>query len=169
MAVWLTDSAQKKLDARDKGGPVVPHEGPAPDWDCSCGSYFYRTMDDAWVTDYNVYAHVTCLGRTMLHTAGGRTTQYSVDYFISPEDDRQKVYQMNPMLSSPFGSYSPMVESDKSMLETMTDIGQTLGIPVLGREDLQGCPVCLEVNGWRKSEEITAKMKRDWFGEGYRG
>lgn len=40
-AVWLTETAKERLGEKyDKKGDVLSHEGPAPDWDCSCGHYF---------------------------------------------------------------------------------------------------------------------------------
>lgn len=183
-ALWMTETARERLEARDKKeGPAVPHEGPAPDWDCTCGSYFYRAFEDAWVSAYNAYAHVTCLERTMLHTNGGRTTQYSVDYFLAPTLADQKVYlpiehqdqaQGRPVAAIPhqgdlggyygFPGQMAVIRDQKEVLE---EIALSLGVPILDRTDLRGCPVCLVFNGWRDEKEITEEMRRDWFGAGY--
>ncbi len=52
-------------------------------WDLSGGFKFYTTFERAWEDTGAVYAHVTCLGPVMLHEYGGRTLQYSLDYFLS--------------------------------------------------------------------------------------
>ncbi len=174
-AKWMTEAARARLDARYSGsGAKVPHEGPAPDWDCTCGHYFYRTFKDAWITDMNAYAHVTCLERTMLHAGGGRTTQYSIDYFLAPEREGQKVYIADPGLMGQRAVYPaamawpmPVLGNPHDQREVLEAIGMSLGVPVIGREDLRGCPVCLELNGWRQPEEITERMKHDWFGESF--
>lgn len=177
-AKWMTEAARQRLNARyASGGKKVPHDGPAPDWDCSCGAYFYRTLADAYQTDYNIYAHVTCLGRTMLHTSGGRTTQYSVDYFLAPEKEGQKVYIANadfsgamvrPVYPTALAFPPPILGGAQDQRKTLEGISMSLGVPILDRADLRGCPVCLEINGWRKPGEITDQMKKDFFGEGYK-
>lgn len=175
-AKWMTEAARKKLDARYGGaGKKVPHDGPAPDWDCTCGHYFYRTLKDAYQTVYNAYAHVTCLERTMLHTGGGRTTQYSIDYFLAPEKPGQKVYIADPAFSpstmtypSAFAWPVAVLGNPQNQIEVLEGIGMSLGVPILDRDDLRGCPQCLVVNKWRKPEEITKKMRHDFFGEGYK-
>jgi hypothetical protein len=120
----------------------------------------------------------------MLHKNGGRTTQYSVDYFLAPAVADQKVYlpierhdqaQGRQVAAIPYlGGYAgyygipaqmAVVRDQKEVLE---EIALSLGVPVLDKEDLRGCPVCLEINGWREPQEITDEMKRNWFGAGYR-
>lgn len=177
-AMWMTETARDRLANRDKKrGPRVPHETPSPDYDCSCGSYFFRTFQDAWISEVNAYAHVTCLGRTMLHQNGGRTEKYTVDYLIAPEREGAKVYVygLDPKHLPP--AYAPVVyggwgmwgaAEERDQREVLEEVGLSLGVPVLAREDLSGCPMCLTVNGWREPEEITDKMKKDWFGEGYK-
>ncbi|KKN84480.1 hypothetical protein LCGC14_0289420 [marine sediment metagenome] len=176
-AKWMTEAAREKLNAVYAfEGKKVPHDGPAPDWDCTCGHYFYRTLKDAYLTPYNIYAHVTCLKRTMLHTGGGRTTQYSIDYFLSPERPGQKVYiapamppaMQQPVYPSALAWPPPILGSSHDQQEVLGAIGMSLGIPILDRDDMRGCPSCLEINGWRKKTEITDRMRKDFFGEGYR-
>jgi hypothetical protein len=59
-----------------------------------------------------------------------------------------------------------VVERDQK--EVLEEIALSLGIPILEKDDLSGCPVCLVTNDWREEREITYHMKRDWFGEGYK-
>lgn len=180
-AMWMTETARERLEERQRGGPQVPHEGPAPDWDCSCGAYFFRLLSDAAGSDMNAYAHVTCLERTMLHANGGRTTQYAVDYLLAPAKPNQKVYvpvadpsqvKTNQALvpmgiwGIPFGGVWMGVEREAR--EVLEEISLSLGVPILEKEDISGCPICIQVNRWRESEEISEEMVRSWFGEGYR-
>lgn len=183
-AMWMTEKARERLAARSGNAPYVPHDDPAPDWDCTCGSYFYRTFADAWVSDMNAYAHVTCLERTMLHKNGGRTTQYSVDYLLAPPKEGLKVYlpittpeqaQGNPVTPGrlaygPYGGFygglGMVVERDQK--EVLEEVALSLGVPILSKDDLSGCPVCLVTNLWREPEEITPRMYKDWFGAGYK-
>jgi hypothetical protein len=114
-------------------------------------------LKDAWSGDGAIYAHVTCLGRTILHTAGWRTSQYSVDYFLEPEQE------IRPAVIG-FGW-----DYDRSQKEALEELAPGLGVPILEKNDLQGCPDCLVVNLWRRSSEITDQMRKDWYGEGYHG
>ena len=68
----------------DEGGHLhnVVSAESAPDWEGDDGYKFYGTLEGAWQDAPSVYAHVTCLGPTILHEHGGRTAQYSVDYFL---------------------------------------------------------------------------------------
>lgn len=56
------------------------------DWEipfnpCSCGFYGYTKLPSMT----NVYlAHVTALGRTIIHQNGWRAAKYQLDYFLSP-------------------------------------------------------------------------------------
>lgn len=150
----------------------------------NCGSYFYRTLKDAWTSPANVYAHVTCLERTILHKNGGRTTQYAVDYLLAPSEPNQKVYlpvespaqaqgQVIPiptMVGAPWGGlYGGITMGEAREYDQVLDeVAITLGVPILEKDDLRGCPECLIVNSWREPKEITDQMRRDWFGEGYK-
>ncbi len=86
-AMWLTDKAKERLKSREKHDPEE-----CPNWDCTCGAYFYRTLEKAWHSSHNIYAHVVCLEHTIIHKDGGRTNRYGVDYLLAPEKDDQKVY-----------------------------------------------------------------------------
>ncbi len=46
------------------------------------GHKVYDKLESAWRDEPSVYAHVSCLGNTILHEDGARCTQYPVDYFI---------------------------------------------------------------------------------------
>jgi hypothetical protein len=128
----------------------------------------------------SVYAHITCLERTILHSEGGRTTQYSVDYFLAVphEHVEQKVYlpfpsdeskAKGPTVSFPVGASGHAQRAEERLYaEVLEEIALSLGIPILERDDLQGCPVCLVTNGWRDKNEISERMKREWFGMGYK-
>lgn len=184
-ALWLTETAQKRLE--ENYGKKA-HEGPSPDWDCSCGAYFFRRLEDAPQAPTNAQAHVTCLERTILHQDGGRTTQYSVDYFLAPKEaniqvfvpviDTVKAQDQNADVaySTPagnlrygFGVAYPFMLPGEALpyMEVLEEVSASLGVPILDRRDLKGCPVCLEVNGWRKPIEIDEIMMREWFGAGY--
>lgn len=177
-AMWMTEAA------RSYPFHTGRHDDePAPKWECSCGHYFYRTYRAAWNGHFNVYAHVTALEKTMLHRDGGRTTQYAVDYLITPEHPQNKAYipyddtKNTPpgivqagRVPVPFAGGIPgfwgfTTSYQKNMLEAVETVANDLGVPVLEKNDLAGCPVCLEVNGWREPDEITTEMKIDWFGE----
>lgn len=179
-AVWVTQTARERLAVVEQGevDAAAVHDGEAPDWDCTCGHYFYRTLKDAWNSEINVYAHVTCLERTMLHKNGGRTTQYSVDYLLAPTTPHLKAYielanasqaragNKAVLLGGLYGWVGQMEECDYA--QELDSVALVLGVPILEREDLNGCPECLIVNSWRKPEEVTDQMKRDWFGRGYK-
>ena len=51
--------------------------------------------------------------------------------------------------------------------EVLQEVSLSLGVPIIDKNSLLGCPVCLEVNGWREPGEISERMKREWFGVGY--
>ncbi len=153
----------------------------------NCGAYFYRTWEDVWMGGASAYAHVTCLGRTMLHSSGGRATTYSVDYLVAPKRPDDKVYlpvenadearaQGLKIVHYPYDPYDFLLFASRWTFaeecvqsELLDRLALSLGVPVLEKTDLSGCPSCLEVNGWREKSEITDRMKRDWFGEGYKG
>lgn len=119
----------------------------------------------------------------MLHQNGGRTTQYSVDYLLSSKAENIKVFipildpnrskeQNVPVIYSNYGGYpygypAMMPGEPRDYNEVLEEVADNLGVPVLDRTDLKGCPVCLEINGWRKSSEIDETMMREWFGAGY--
>ncbi|KKN60385.1 hypothetical protein LCGC14_0532190 [marine sediment metagenome] len=154
----------------------------------NCGAYFFRRLEDAPQAPTNAQAHVTCLERTILHQDGGRTTQYSVDYFLAPKEaniqvfvpviDTVKAQDQNADVaySTPagnlrygFGVAYPFMLPGEALpyMEVLEEVSASLGVPILDRRDLKGCPVCLEVNGWRKPIEIDEIMMREWFGAGY--
>lgn len=179
-AMWMTDTAKDRLAKRLEGGKSVPHEGPAPDFDCTCGSYFYRTIEDTPQNPTSVYAHVTCLERTILHTSGGRTTQYSVDYLLAPSKPIMKVYVQPKSSAQPQNPVVPVVVTsnwgyphmfavgeEHNFAEVLKEVASSLKVPILEKEDMKGCPECLLANGWRKESEISDQHRRDWFGEGY--
>ena len=41
-ALWMTETAREKQSKTVMGS--VPHEGPSPDWDCTCGAYFWTAI-----------------------------------------------------------------------------------------------------------------------------
>jgi hypothetical protein len=165
----MTQTARDRLAAYAKPGSV-PHKEPSPDWDCTCGHYFFRTFEDAWTSPSQIYVHVTCLERTVLHTGGGRTTQYAVDYLLLPEKTDTKVYVplVNSGVIANQWGYFGMPTDSFVQTEVMEEIAASLGVPILERHDMEGCPVCLVANSWRKPEEVTKTMRHAWFGEGYR-
>lgn len=180
-AMWMTDSAKLILSEvaagrRDK----VPHAlDRAPEYDCTCGHYFYRTFKDVWSTASNVYAHVTCLERTVLHVNGGRTTAYSIDYLLAPPIAGSNVFlglendadAVGKIIKSPVaigdGYRFALLAEERPYEEVLQEVSLSLGVPILDKNSLLGCPVCLEVNGWRETGEISERMKREWFGAGY--
>lgn len=184
-AKWMTEAARERLKAVATGGPSTPHDGPAPDWDCTCGAYFYRTWEDVWMGGASAYAHITCLGRTMLHSGGGRTTTYSIDYLIAPKRPDDKVYlpvenadearaQGLKVTSYPYNPYDflPFARGwsfaeECVQSELLDRLALSLGVPVLEKTDLKGCPSCLIANKWREPKEVTPRMYKDWFGESY--
>ena len=180
-AMWMTDAAKLILNEVNVGRrQKIPHDiDRSPEYDCTCGHYFYRTWSDVWSTATNVYAHVTCLERTILHTNGGRTTQYSIDYLLSPPVSGSKVFlpiedpskAKGPVIQAPMGfgpgyDFSVLAE-ERPYEEVLAEVSLSLGVPILDKESLLGCPVCLEVNGWREPGEISERMKSEWFGLGY--
>lgn len=180
-AMWMTDAAKLLLQQVSVGKKSrVPHaEDRAPEYDCTCGHYFYRTFKDVWSTASNVYAHVTCLERTVLHVNGGRTTQYSIDYLLAPpkpgtmvflplesEDKAVGKLVTAPVMLGPGFRYA-LIAEERSYAEVLQEVALSLGVPILDKESLLGCPVCLEVNGWREPGEISERMKSEWFGVGY--
>ena len=178
-AIWMTEAAKERSKLKSAGLPSG-HDEPAPNYDCTCGNYFYRTFKDAWQSASNVYAHVTCLERTILHVNGGRTTQYSVDYLLPSTrgDVGQKVYlpiddpakAKGPVVNQPFSFYDFNMQMEERLYsEVLSEIALSLGVPILDEKSLLGCPVCLVVNGWREPGEISERMKREWFGLGYHG
>jgi len=182
-AMWMTDAAKLILHEVELGrSGKVPHAiDRSPEYDCTCGHYFYRTWKDVWSSATNVYAHVTCLERTILHTNGGRTTQYSLDYLLSEPKANSKVFlaiddqskAKGKVIQAPAGlgmgwDFSVLAE-ERPYEEVLAEVSLSLGVPILDKDSLLGCPICLTVNSWRKSEEITDQMKKDWFGLGYSG
>lgn len=181
-AMWMTDAAKLRLYEVQHGQrEKVPHDiDRAPEYDCTCGHYFYRTWKDVWQAASNVYAHVTCLERTILHTNGGRTTQYSLDYLLSEPHPGSKVFlaiedpakAVGQLIQSPAGigpGYDfPILAEQRLYEEVLSEVALSLGVPILDKESLLGCPVCLEVNGWRDPGEISERMKSEWFGVGYK-
>lgn len=180
-AMWMTDAAKLLLAEVDRAnGPKVPHDADlAPAYDCTCGHYFYRTFKDVWSTASNVYAHVTCLERTVLHVNGGRTTQYSIDYLLTPPIAGSNVFlglqkedeAVGKVIKSPVslgGGYNfAVLAEERPYEEVLQEVSLSLGVPIIDKNSLLGCPVCLEVNGWREPSEISERMKREWFGVGY--
>jgi len=79
------------------------------------GFKVYDTLVGAWRNAPAVYAHVSCLGDTILHEKGARCAQYSVDYFL-------EAYHV------------PELEH----------IASLLNVEVLEPNDENGCPVCLD-------------------------
>ncbi len=178
-AKWMTNKARERsLAAKDN---TPPHEGPAPDWDCTCGAYFYRLLKDCYTSPTMVYAHVTCMERTILHQNGGRTTQYSVDYLLASEAHDGQValllydYDEDTTLAKSlvvplhFGYVGGggMMAELVNYGESLTQVANHLDVPVLSKSDLAGCPQCLVANGWVAPEVITETMRKDWFGAGY--
>ena len=142
--------------------PGAQHEdAPTPDWYCDCGYDVYRTYDGAYVGPDAIYAHVMCLGRTILHANGSRTERYSVDYFLVSEPGH-KVHIIDPTVPDSGG-----MEVDQ--VEVVATIAEALGVSVLKRDSNEGCPVCAVVNGWRVESLSVDDKKRDWFGEGFHG
>ncbi len=54
----------------------------SPSFDSDNGHSFYHTVEGAFQDTPSAYAHITGMGKTILHVRGGRTAQYSVDYFL---------------------------------------------------------------------------------------
>ncbi len=144
----------------------------------NCGSYFFRLLKDCWTSPTSVYAHVTCMERTMLHQNGGRTTQYSVDYLLaSTVRDGQSAYifhsndklaqgPMVPLIWGYVGAGGALAE-EINYGEALTQVAKHLDVPVLSKSDLAGCPSCLVANGWVEPEVITEEMRKSWYGAGY--
>lgn len=84
-----------------------------PGWSDDEGFHFYTTLEGAQRDTPSVYAHVTCLGKTVLHERGGRTNQYSVDYFLRADWT---------------GNLRPICDN--------------LNVGLLLPDDKLGCPVC---------------------------
>ncbi len=147
-AMWMTEKAKERLKTREKHDP-----NDSPQWDCTCGAYFYRLYATAWYSSANVYAHVVCLEHTIIHKEGGRTNRYSVDYLIAPDNSDQKVYVM--LLDGKVVTYS--------LRAVMEEIASKLEVPILAKRDLEGCNICLKVNEWRTTGEI-AKARLKGFG-----
>ncbi len=175
-AMWMTEKARERSIAAKDSKP--PHEGPAPDWDCTCGSYFYRLLEDCYTSPINVYAHVTCLERTILHQNGGRTTQYAIDYLLDTEvHDGQMAYlyydneklAKGPSVPTVWGymGFGGMMAEEINYSEALIQVAGHLGVPVLKKTDLAGCPDCLVANGWVEPEVVTEGMRRKWYGAGY--
>ncbi len=175
-ALWMTEAAREKQSKTVMGS--VPHEGPSPDWDCTCGAYFWRLLKDCWASPTNVYAHVTCMERTMLHQNGGRTTQYSVDYLLASEiRDGQNAYiyhsndklAQGPMVPLNWGYVGAggALAEEINYGEALAQVAKHLDVPVLSKSDLAGCPDCLVANSWVEPEVITEGMRREWYGAGY--
>ncbi len=55
----------------------------SPSFDSDNGHSFYHTVEGAFQDTPSAYAHITGMGKTILHVRGGRTVQYSVDYFLT--------------------------------------------------------------------------------------
>ena len=173
-AMWLTDKAKERLKSREKHDPEE-----CPNWDCTCGAYFYRTLEKAWHSSHNIYAHVVCLEHTIIHKDGGRTNRYGVDYLLAPEKDDQKVYvallegeeipqdqKAGVMYDSGLSmGYLPIPIVEYSMKKVMSQIADQLGISVLDKKDLDGCNVCLKVNEWRTEGEVTEARANGIGGE----
>ena len=164
-AMWITEEAEKNRKLKKE--EVEPHDlDDCPHFDCTCGYYFYRLYDlavgDNGSMTSQVLAHVTCIGETVLHTEGGRTSRYQVDYILPPKpdsdlllvqlpDDVPKKDDTEPDLWH-LQMFGPM--TTVKMGPAVEGIAQGLGVPILERDDLSGCQDCLLANAWRSQAEI---------------
>lgn len=79
------------------------------------GFKVFDTLKGAWRDTPAIYAHVSCMGDTILHEKGARCSRYSLDYFI-------EAYHV------------PELEG----------IAERLNVEILDPNDDNGCPVCLD-------------------------
>lgn len=103
----------------------------SPEWENDEGFKFYRRLEDVWRNTDSIYGHVTCLGKTIIHESGGRTTQYSVDYFLEAgHTDIQKVAdKLNVAVVGP-GQGCPVCRGDATEEEKEEWFGETYERPI---------------------------------------
>ncbi len=159
-AMWQEENSNPLEDAHNLDN--------CPDLHCSCGYYFYRmykgAQKDAGSTTQSVLAHITCIEETVLHTEGGRTSQYKIDYILTPDPDT-KAYltlignELNTHADYsddfPFISYSGP-QKTVNLAEEVGKIATNFGVPILDKDDLDGCQDCIRANEWRSEVEIDS-------------
>lgn len=164
--MWMTPGAQTQ---QTKPVEERRHDSlEAPMFECTCGYYGYRTLQavvrDGGMRGAEVVAHVTAIEKVILHQEGFRAQMYHLDYLLAPEDPEQEMTVLTGVPSAAGAYYWPQGDYIKVGV-VLEEIAARLGVSILAKDDLAGCPSCLEVNGLRRPEEISDKMRREWFGE----
>lgn len=131
----------------------------------NCGFYSYRLFQGV-AKDHQInsgiIAHVTAIEKVILHEEGFRAQMYHLDYFLEPVKAEQEITVFN----ADAGVYNPygIAIETVTLRPAMVKIAESLNVPILEKDDLAGCPDCLIANSWRSEKEITAKMRKDWYG-----
>lgn len=158
-AMWQDENSDPLEDPHDLDN--------CPDLRCSCGYYFYRLYEGAQKdvgSTQSVLAHITCIEETVLHTEGGRTSQYKIDYILTPNPE-SKAYLtlMGDELKAntdypegfPYITWSGP-QKTVNLAEEVEKIATNFGVPILDKEDLAGCQDCIRANEWRSNAEIDS-------------
>lgn len=159
-AMWMTPEAKERVQGGEKHDPL-----DAPLFDCSCGFYSYRLFQGV-AKDHQInagiIAHVTAIEKVILHEEGFRAQMYHLDYLLEPVKAEQEITVFN----ADAGVYNPygIAIETVTLRPAMVKIAESLNVPILEKDDLAGCPDCLIANSWRSEKEITAKMRKDWYG-----
>ena len=94
------------------------------------GYEIHPTLESAWQNTPAVYAHVTCLGDTILHEKGARCSQFSLDYFIEawhvPELEKIATNLNVDILPANEGG-CPVCRGDATEEEKLDWFGETYG------------------------------------------
>lgn len=137
---WLDDDV-KAMPKEEQH----PEGAAAPQLNCTCGYYLHRLWPEDESPNYphgpTIFAHVTCIGRTVLHTEGARTAAYQIDYIIPP-----------PSVDVALGEsylvheYGPPEREKIPLVPLVEKACSKLQIPLIPFYDKEACPECIIAN-----------------------
>lgn len=157
-AQWMPQETKEKIARWQREREAGQHyHDPldVPYFDCSCGYYVYRhpvesDKQPSLADPFVLFAHVTAIGKYVLHQDGARVQRYRLDYFLRPKQDVEVwVYSDS---SFDYSYYTP--SERVSLIKAMEEIAAEFGVPILDEQDSHGCHICQLVNGWVQPEDM---------------
>lgn len=151
---WVTDKVRAMSQIERH-----PPSGRAPQNNCTCGYYLLSHWPDEseWLAVPTIYAHVTCIGQTILHTEGARTAAYQVDYFIPP-----RVCQVPLGKTYLSHQYGPPEREMVDLVPLMARAFKKLQVPMIPFYGDGACQECIEANKEAKREPSWEEGKHGY-------